>query len=171
MTLQSASYFLFLLVMGTVAWAFPSARVKQRALLLASLVFSLSWGLVSMLLLVVSATFNLLWGLLLKRRPTTSLLWMGLAVNIAWLCLFKYAASLLSWIAGASGDGSASLLVSVGVSFYTFQAMSWLMDIYRGREEDPTATEFLLYMTFWPTILSGPVCRIGEMLPLLSPEA
>ena len=55
----------------------------------------------------------------------------------------------------------------VGLSFYTFQAMSYLVDVYRGFDDRPSLGEFLLYMAFWPTVLSGPICRLPEMLPQL----
>ncbi len=53
----------------------------------------------------------------------------------------------------------------VGVSFWTFQALSYLFDVYREEDLDPSLTEFCLYMAFWPTVLSGPVCRLPDMLP------
>mgnify|MGYP001569195455 FL=1 len=58
-----------------------------------------------------------------------------------------------------------SILMPIGISFWTFQALSYLIDIYREEEADPTLLEFCLYMAFWPTVLSGPVCRLYKMLP------
>jgi alginate O-acetyltransferase complex protein AlgI len=53
----------------------------------------------------------------------------------------------------------------VGISFWTFQGLSYLLDVYREEELDPSLLEFCLYMAFWPTVLSGPVCRLPSMLP------
>src|SRR5262249_38702440 len=58
-----------------------------------------------------------------------------------------------------------SIVMPVGISFWTFQALSYLFDVYREDEADPSLLEFCLYMAFWPTVLSGPVCRLSEMLP------
>ncbi len=53
----------------------------------------------------------------------------------------------------------------IGISFWTFQGISYLWDIYLGEELDPSLLEFCLYMAFWPTVMSGPVCRLPRMLP------
>lgn len=53
----------------------------------------------------------------------------------------------------------------IGISFWTFQALSYLFDLYREEEIDPTLIEFSLYLSFWPTVLAGPVCRLPNMLP------
>jgi alginate O-acetyltransferase complex protein AlgI len=53
----------------------------------------------------------------------------------------------------------------LGISFWTFQAMSYLFELYRGEELDPSFVEFALYMAFFPVVISGPICRLPEMLP------
>jgi alginate O-acetyltransferase complex protein AlgI len=53
----------------------------------------------------------------------------------------------------------------LGISFWTFQAMSYLFDLYRGEELDPTFVEFALFMVFFPVVISGPICRLPAMLP------
>jgi alginate O-acetyltransferase complex protein AlgI len=53
----------------------------------------------------------------------------------------------------------------VGISFWTFQAMSYLFDLYRQEDVDPSLVEFCLYMAFWPTVIMGPICRLEKMLP------
>jgi len=58
----------------------------------------------------------------------------------------------------------------LGISFWTFQAMSYLFDLYQGEEIDPTFFEFALYMVFFPVTISGPVCRLSEMLPQFRSE-
>jgi alginate O-acetyltransferase complex protein AlgI len=58
----------------------------------------------------------------------------------------------------------AHLALPLGISFWTFQAMSYLFDLYRGEELDPSFVEFALYMAFFPVAISGPVCRMPDML-------
>ncbi len=53
----------------------------------------------------------------------------------------------------------------IGISFWTFQALSYLFEVYREEDVDPTLLEFCLYMAFWPTVLQGPICRMSSMLP------
>src|SRR6185295_9624236 len=62
------------------------------------------------------------------------------------------------------------IVMPVGISFWTFQGLSYLFDVYREEEIDPSLLEFCLYMAFWPTVLSGPVCRLPNMLPQFRKE-
>ena len=57
------------------------------------------------------------------------------------------------------------MVFPIGVSFWTFEALSYLLELYREEELDPTLLEFCLYMAFWPTVLQGPICRMSSMLP------
>ena len=59
----------------------------------------------------------------------------------------------------------SEVVLPLGVSFWTFQAISYLFDTYLEEEMDPSIVEFCLYMSFWPTVVSGPVCRLTRMLP------
>src|SRR5262249_34065204 len=63
------------------------------------------------------------------------------------------------------------LILPLGISFWTFQAMSYLLDLYRGEELDPSFVEFALYMAFFPVTVSGPICRLPEMLPQFRSDA
>jgi D-alanyl-lipoteichoic acid acyltransferase DltB (MBOAT superfamily) len=62
------------------------------------------------------------------------------------------------------------LALPLGISFWTFQAMSYLLDLYRGEELNPSFVEFALYMAFFPVTISGPICRMTEMLPQFRSE-
>ena len=62
------------------------------------------------------------------------------------------------------------LALPLGISFWTFQALSYLFDLYRGEELDPTLPEFALYMAFFPVTISGPVCRMPNMSPQFRTE-
>src|SRR6202142_2657473 len=102
----------------------------------------------------------------LKKRITAGRLWVGLLANIPLLSVFK-SLPMLSSVAPA---GSPLLLLKrilfpVGISFWTFQALSYLLELYREEDLDPTLLEFCLYMSFWPTVLQGPICRMSSMLP------
>jgi len=62
------------------------------------------------------------------------------------------------------------LALPLGISFWTFQGLSYLFDLYRGEELDPSLAEFALYMVFFPVTISGPVCRLPDMLPQFRSE-
>jgi alginate O-acetyltransferase complex protein AlgI len=92
---------------------------------------------------------------------------VGVGLNVSLLGIFKYVVPfaeqtpITSWEVGFFQQ----IVVPLGVSFWTFQGLSYLFDLYREEELDPTLLEFFLYMAFWPTVLSGPVCRLPKMLP------
>ena len=169
MTIQGLSYLLFVLLVWVLALPARSVRLRQALLLAASYVFYASWGLVFLAVLIASSLMNYLLGSMLRRRPTAQRLWVGVALNVLLLVVFKYLPQLTA--TPSEGMVSGWLIMPVGISFWTFQALSYLFDLYREEELDPTLTEFCLYMAFWPTVLSGPVCRLPEMLPQFRRDA
>jgi alginate O-acetyltransferase complex protein AlgI len=144
-----------------------SVRTRQILWLLASYLFYSSWGAWFAPILLASSLLNYALGHYLKKRLTSGRLWFGVLLNVALLSSFKY---LPSWLGRAAphsaiADLWSHLALPVGMSFWTFQGLSYLLDIYREEELDPSLLEFCLYMAFWPTVLSGPICRLPDMLP------
>ncbi|HEV7681992.1 MAG TPA: MBOAT family O-acyltransferase [Pyrinomonadaceae bacterium] len=167
MTVTSLSYLLFVFILLALAWAVRSVRARQTLFLAASYVFYASWSWSFLWVLVASSLLNYGLGILIRRRPTVGRLWLGVSANLLLLIVFKYLPPLLL---GASSDSTGlsflhGIVMPVGISFWTFQALSYLFDLYREEELDPSLLEFSLYLSFWPTVLAGPVCRLGEMLP------
>ncbi len=162
MTVQSLTYILFVPLIWVLWRLLPSRLGRQIVLLCASYFFYATWGVGFLGLLIFSSLVNYALGEYLRRRPDKTRLWIGISFNLLVLALFKY-------VPGTAAANHSSLLhslvVPIGVSFWTFQALSYLFDLYREEELDPTMLEFCLYMAFWPTVLSGPVCRLPEMLP------
>jgi alginate O-acetyltransferase complex protein AlgI len=169
MTTRTVSVLLVVFFLWVIAWHFRSPKQRQALLLLASYLFYGSWGTGFLLVLIASSLLNYFWGSVLKRHVSAGWLWTGIALNLLLLIFFKYLPPLVG--AGASDSWHSDLfrhiVMPVGISFWTFQALSYLFDIYREEELDPSLLEFCLYMAFWPTVLSGPVCRLPEMLPQL----
>ena len=108
---------------------------------------------------------NYVMGRWLRRSPTWPVLSVGILFNLALLCTFKYLPEVAIEMPFSSLQQFAHLALPLGMSFWTFQAMSYLFDLYRDEELDPTFVEFALYMGFFPVSISGPVCRMPEMLP------
>lgn len=165
MTVTSLSYLLFLLIVWLGARLLPSAKARQILFLVASYIFYGSWGGSFLAILLVSSLLNYGLGILIRKRPTLGRLWFGIVLNVLLLILFKYLPAA-QW-GGVSGSFSflQTIVMPVGISFWTFQALSYLFDLYREEELDPSLLEFCLYLAFWPTVLAGPVCRLPEMLP------
>ncbi|HEV7993618.1 MAG TPA: MBOAT family O-acyltransferase [Gemmatimonadaceae bacterium] len=143
-----------------------SARVRQVLYLVASYAFYLSVGWRFFGILLASSLFNYAWGSVVRRKPTASVLWVGILANVLLLSTFKYLPALAGLFEQSPIARSiAHLALPIGISFWTFQGLSYLFDQYRGENLDPTLVEFLLYMGFAPTVLSGPICRLPELLP------
>jgi len=154
------AFVLCLLVFATVR----SRSVRQASLLVASYALYLTWGIWFAAVLILSTVVNFLFGRALRRTPSGSILFLGLAFNVALLGAFKYLPETSVHLPLASLQPIAHLAMPLGISFWTFQAMSYLFDLYQGDELDPTFFEFALYMVFFPVTISGPVCRLPEML-------
>src|SRR2546425_3879165 len=169
MPIQTLSYLLCVLVLSALAWCLRSPKGRQVLLLLASYLFYANWGIGFLCVLIVSSLMNYALGSLLRRRATAVRLWIGIIPNLLLLSFFKYLPPLLglvpagSWLAGLSHQ----IVMPVGMSFWTFQALSYLLDLYREEELNPSLLEFCLYIAFAPTVLSGPICRLPSMLPQL----
>jgi alginate O-acetyltransferase complex protein AlgI len=164
----SLSYLLFVLIVWLLARALRPGKGRQWLLLAASYGFYATWSLKFLAILVASSLANYALGIYLRRRPTAGRLWTAIAFNLLLLATFKY---LPAWTTH-EGVGNvpgllAHLIMPIGVSFWTFEALSYLFDVYREEDLDPSLTEFCLYLAFWPTVLSGPVCRLPELLPQL----
>jgi len=95
---------------------------------------------------------------------------VGIILNVVLLSTFKYLPETSASIPFSSLQRFSHIAMPIGLSFWTFQAMSYLFDLYRDEELDPSYVEFALYMVFFPVTISGPVCRMPDMLPQFRSE-
>jgi len=142
-----------------------SGSVRRWLYLAASYGFYVIVGRWAIVFLVVSTLCNFLFGKVLKSRLSLAMLWVGIVANVLLLSFFKYLPGLFPRPDGSTLSEIGRIAMPLGISFWTFQALSYLFDLYREEDLDPTLQEFALYMSFAPTVLSGPICRVGEMLP------
>lgn len=148
------------------------ARTARQAFLLAvSYALYLTWGPWFLLVLLSSTSINFLLGCRMQRKPAAGILWIGLLFNLILLAFFKYLPGGAATIPFESLQKLAYIALPLGISFWTFQAMSYLLDLYRGEELDPSFIEFALYMAFFPVTVSGPICRMPEMLSQFRSDA
>ncbi len=153
-------------VVWFAAMRLRSVVARQWLYLVASWLFYFSWASWLIIVLVFSSLMNYALGEWLKKKITAGRLWTGIILNVALLSVFKYLPLLGHTVAPDSALSRLSrILVPLGVSFWTFQALSYLFELYREEELNPTLLEFCLYMAFWPTVLQGPICRMSSMLP------
>ncbi len=165
MMLRVLFYCVALLLGLLVLTKVRSREVRQAVLLIASYALYITWGPWFLAVLLVSTIINFLAGRWMRRNPSLVVLWAGLAFNLILLATFKYVPGIAVSIPIASLQKFSHLALPLGISFWTFQAMSYLFDLYRGEELDPSFVEFALYMAFFPVAVSGPICRMPDMLP------
>jgi alginate O-acetyltransferase complex protein AlgI len=170
-TTRALLYAVGLIVVLLVFARARSIRGRQLTLLLISYALYLTCGSWFLLVLLASTVMNFIVGRRMQRNPSAGNLWMGLAFNLFLLAIFKYLPGAAVSIPLASLQRFSHLILPLGISFWTFQAMSYLLDLYRGEELDPTFVEFALYMAFFPITVSGPICRLPDMLPQFRSQA
>jgi alginate O-acetyltransferase complex protein AlgI len=142
----------------------PSLRAKNILLALASLVFYAFGQLVFLPLFLGSVLLNYLSGLALMRgkRGRRGVLALAVALNLLVLGVFKYGDFVLTNL----GQAPAGILLPIGISFFTFQGMSYVIDVYR----DPASGtadlgKLLLYLAFFPQLIAGPIVKYHDIAP------
>jgi alginate O-acetyltransferase complex protein AlgI len=167
---RGISYVVTFVVCAVIVTSVRSAKVRQAVLLLASYTLYIAWAGWFTAILLTSTILNYFLGQLLRRKPSGAVLAIGILLNLVLLSAFKYLPPIAVAMPFSSLQKFAHLALPLGISFWTFQAMSYLFDLYRGEEIDPSLTEFALYMAFFPVTISGPICRMPEMLPQFRSE-
>lgn len=146
-----------------------NTRVKNIVLLAASLVFYAWAGVTLVIYLVASILMNYIFGLLAGSERKSRRAWFiaGIVFNLAFLLVFKYSGfftTMLNDLAGMVWVKPPKFPVVVGISFFTFQAITYLMDV--RRRISPPSKDFLnlaLYFAFFPKLIAGPITRYHLM--------
>jgi D-alanyl-lipoteichoic acid acyltransferase DltB (MBOAT superfamily) len=170
MLFQAGCYALLFLICVVVFAKVRSRFVRQAILLTSSIALYLTWQPWFGAVLFTSIVINFIFGKWLRAKPHRLPLCVGIAFNLALLSVFKYVPPATVHILPASLQEFGRLALPLGISFWTFQAISYLFDLYREEDLDPTFIEFALYMVFFPVTISGPVCRMPAMLPQFRSE-
>lgn len=173
----SEAYLVFLALIFTVYWAIPVPRLRVWLLLVASFYFYASWNKWLAGLICVSTAMDYAVALGMDRLQASwkrkLLLGLSLVANLGLLCYFKYANFFLDSLDHAlrSVGATASLpilnvILPVGISFYTFEAINYTVDVYRRRiPAEKNLANFMLFITFFPHLVAGPIVRARDFLP------
>ena len=162
--------FLFLPACLLLYFACRSLTAKNIVLVVFSLIFY-AWGEpVYVLLLVASAALNYVMGLALGKqtesRSRKGLMTVAVAVNLASLAVFKYAGLLVGSFVQLTGLAIPVPQISlpIGISFFTFQAMSYVIDVYRNEVKvQRSYLKFLMYISMFPQLIAGPIVRYSDI--------
>jgi D-alanyl-lipoteichoic acid acyltransferase DltB (MBOAT superfamily) len=182
MLFNSWGYLLFLLLVVPLHWWLGSQRLRLGLLVAASVGFYSMWRWEFSLLVLFSACVDYVAArrIAASDAPRIRRRWLltSLGINLGLLIGFKYTYFVYDNVRIVAGFGGADLpalqdlglriILPLGISFYTFQTISYTIDVYR-RVIVPTRSlvSFLCYVTFWPQLIAGPVLRAGEVIPQL----
>ncbi len=179
MLFNSYVFWLFFLLVAAAYWRLPH-RGQNRLLLAASYVFYGWWDWRFLSLIVVSTLvdFGVARRLTAVAAPRRRRLWLlvSVATNLGLLGAFKYfgffaaeAAGLLRALGLGADLPTLRVILPVGISFYTFQTMSYTIDVYRGRAEPARSLpDFALFVCFFPQLVAGPIERYHRLMPQIA---
>jgi D-alanyl-lipoteichoic acid acyltransferase DltB (MBOAT superfamily) len=146
-----------------VILTYGSRRLALWWLFLASLFFYGWWNVRFVPLLLLSIGANFLLGAVIRRQPGRFWLILGLTFNLGLLVFFKYA----GFIAGLAGVEGAfpGITLPLGISFFTFQQIMFLVDTYKGDRAAGSFLEYACFVAFFPHLISGPIVRPLHIIP------
>lgn len=169
--------FLALVLLTLGLYYIPSLRKLQvTILIMASLVFYGwdQWRLLPLLMLTVIVTYFSMWGAIRGSRSSAA---FGVVSNLLILCFFKYKFLAIPDLANFnSGSDTLNFLLHlplpIGISFFVFHNISLIVDYLKtGHDRDrPTAAQVILYIIFFPQLVSGPITRAINFLPQIEPK-
>lgn len=180
MAFSSPRFLIFLVLLLLVLHLVPDRETKKRVLALASCLFYAAWDwrYLGLLLLVSAIDYTAAWKIYQSESSKVRRfwLWTSLGSNLGILSYFKYTNFFLENSAGLLREFGFDapvlhLVLPAGISFYTFKAMSYTIDVYR-RELTPCSSwlDYATFMTFFPELIAGPIVRASVFLPQLARE-
>jgi alginate O-acetyltransferase complex protein AlgI len=179
MLFNSTTYFIFIILVFTLYWSIlrKNFRVQNSFLLLASYCFYGWWDVRFLLLIFISSSVDFFLGRAIfrqtNRKKRLYLLRLAMLINLGMLGFFKYFnffidtfASLMNQFGIQTSNNTLQIILPVGISFYTFQSLSYSIDIYRGKIQ-PTNhfISFMAFVSFFPQLVAGPIQRASDLLP------
>jgi len=177
MLFNSFNFIIFFIITITIYYALPH-RFRWMFLLAASCFFYMAWNPALIVLIIFSCVFNHIFSHVMHKaegKKKKRILVFIILINFGLLFVFKYLSFVnetFIYLFEAAGINyripEFDIILPLGISFYTFQAVGYAVDIYRGKitpEKNPF--RFALFITFFPQLVAGPIERAGSLLPQL----
>lgn len=178
MSFNSIEFLIFLPIVFILYFIFPK-KYRYFILLIASYAFYMWWNWKLIFLILITTMVSYLSGLGIKRSESKGvrgfLMILSIVVSLGILVFFKYANFIYeSFVFGINSLGGGltfdaiNIILPVGISFYTFQTLSYVIDTYKGKiEAEDNFFLYALYVSFFPQLVAGPIERSGDLLPQL----
>ncbi|WP_264544677.1 MULTISPECIES: MBOAT family O-acyltransferase [Flavobacterium] len=179
MLFNSLQYLIFLPLVFALYWGVNNRSLKLQNLLLlvASYYFYACWDWRFLFLLVFSTGLDYYTGLKMQDASTVRIrkfwFWLSISINVGFLGIFKYYnffaqsfADLLSGFGFQANFWTLQVILPVGISFYTFHGLSYVIDIYKKRiEPEHNIVDYSLFVSYFPLLVAGPIERATHLLP------
>lgn len=162
--------FLFLPITLLAFYGFASREAFRQALttlVFASLFFYAWWNPIYLPLLLASIVVNYTLALGLHKYRSKGLLILGIALNLGLIGYFKYAGFFVQSFNDVSGSTHTlqTIILPLGISFFTFQQITFLVDTWSGNAKRYTLLDYCQFVTFFPQLIAGPIVHHHEMMP------
>jgi D-alanyl-lipoteichoic acid acyltransferase DltB (MBOAT superfamily) len=176
MLFNSIGYLLFLPVAVALYYALPG-RWRWVLLLSASYFFYILWKVEFVFVLITATLVSYFaavkMGQLPKKKQRLNYLILSIVINLGMLVFFKYLGfftDIVNQVVGITGKRNVipyySILLPIGISFYTFQTLGYAVDVYRGRiKPEKNIGIYALFVSFFPLVLAGPIERAARLIP------
>ncbi len=178
MLFNSLTFWIFFALFFTIYWLIHKKNTLRNLLiLLASYIFYSWWDWRFLGLIIISTLVDYFVALQIEKHNEKKhkrlLLAVSVAVNLGFLAYFKYAnffienfTEIIETVGFRSNISTLSIILPVGISFYTFQTMSYTIDVYRGKmSASKRLIDFAAYVSFFPQLVAGPIERAQRLLP------
>ncbi len=166
MVFSSLLFLFYFLAPVILLYALVPKKHKNLLLFIVSLLFY-AWGEPRYIFLMLfSAVFNYLFGFIINKNKSKIALAVNIVVNIGLLVVFKYSDFFISTVNAVirTNFPLLQLALPIGISFYTFQALSYCIDVYRGKTKvQKHFVSFGLYLAFFPQLIAGPIVRYDDI--------
>lgn len=184
MLFNSISFAIFFPIVFILYWFVFKKNYKYQnfLLLVASYYFYACWDWRFMFLLIFSTVLDYFSGLMIENSKTQSLrklwLWLSVGINLGFLGFFKYYNFFIESFAQLFEDlglhiniWTLNIILPVGISFYTFHGLSYVLDIYNGKiKAEKNFVDYSVFVSFFPLLVAGPIERATHLLPQIQKE-
>jgi D-alanyl-lipoteichoic acid acyltransferase DltB (MBOAT superfamily) len=177
MLFNSIDFAIFLPIVFAIYWVIRNRNWQNAFIVFSSFIFYGWWDWRFLILMVGTALIDFWVGIRLQNEATATkrkrLLGLSIAANLGILGFFKYFnffqenfIDAFRFFGNEFDSYSLRIVLPVGISFYTFQAMSYSIDVYRGKlQATRSVTDYLAFISFFPQLVAGPIERATHLLP------
>ena len=184
MLFNSLEFAVFLPIVFALYWLIPRRKVELQNILIlvASYFFYACWNFNFLFLLIFSTLLDYSTGIMMYQAKTRSQkkmwFWLSIIINLGFLCVFKYYnffiesfAEGLRLVGFQPHMATLSVILPVGISFYTFHGLSYVIDIYNDKiKPERNLVDYAVFVSFFPLLVAGPIERATHLLPQIQRE-